>query len=154
MASPSFRSTQVSSQPHSQRLVLHCMLYLLIIAYCMLHLLLIPPKLYCIMVTINTHRTSGETQQSEIVRIIKRPPLNMNTNPVLTLWHAMLLQLQDPDLNMEDSSLPNNNHKRGQLALYQPSQQQKKTRSTSHSERSQLDHQTLWLGYQAMEAIA
>jgi hypothetical protein len=66
--------------------------------------------------------------------------------------HNFLRQTQDLDQDMADSSSPTNN-KRGQLSLYQPSQQ-KKTRNAPQTEHDRYASQDLWLGFQALELIA
>jgi hypothetical protein len=71
----------------------------------------------------------GTTQRYEIVREVMEPPTNthkfLQTNPTLTLNYFVPLLFQDIDQDMANSSSPTTN-KRGQLTIYQPTQQKKK----------------------------
>jgi hypothetical protein len=70
----------------------------------------------------------GTTQRYEIVREVMEPPTNthkfLQTNPTLTLNYFVPLLFQDIDQDMANSSSPTTN-KRGQLTIYQPTQQKK-----------------------------
>jgi hypothetical protein len=116
MASPSFRSTHVSPKPYSCCFPPHCMSNLVIASATIKNKSKI--NKYIIL-------TQGEIQRYEIVRSVKRPAIKPNTNPTLILWCITLTQSQDIDQDMEDSNSPANN-KRGQISLYQPSQQKKR----------------------------
>jgi hypothetical protein len=87
----------------------------------------------------------GAIQRYEIVQNTIWPSIKPKANPILTMRYNFLRQTQDLDQNMIDSSSPVNN-KRGQISLYQPSQQ-KKTRNAPQTEHNRYASQDLWLGF-------
>jgi hypothetical protein len=143
MASPSLRETHVSIKPYPCQYFPHCLLYI-VIAYTSLKGI---RNKY-------THKSNikGAIQRYEIVQNAIRPPIKPKANPILTMRHIILIQTQDLDQDMTDSSSPANN-KRGQLSLYLPSQQ-KKTRNATQTEHDRYANQDLWLGFPLLELIA
>jgi hypothetical protein len=132
MASPSFRETQVSTKSYLCQYLHHHLLYT-VLAY---------TSLKCIRKKY-THKNNmkGAIQRYEIVQNAIWPPIKPKANPILTMRHNFLRQIQDLHQDMTDSSSPVNN-KRGQLSLYQPLQQ-KKTRNAPQTEHDRYASQDL-----------
>jgi hypothetical protein len=84
----------------------------------MLYTVLASTSLKCIQKKyIHKSNIKGAIKRYEIVQNAIRPSIKPKTNPILTMRHIILIQIQDLDQDMIDSSSPANN-KRSQLALY------------------------------------